>query len=275
MLSRDSRLLSCLGTLQSGCIIDSWYWQGDILRLLLGVCNVLHSLPITVINRVNWAQWGSDYAAGWQGAAGKLSECVGASRSTSSSASTSVLVNPGRSSQGDTDFQMKIPRGFGSIIMVITLSVECQVRRDVSSFFCVQNIECILQTYNHLPFKAREKWELLLDNFLCFFLLMLAGGNLVFIQHSRNTKATNFIWYPFIQNIDFKDLAGVLDVEFTFSSSHKSTGTPLSEDKPIISTPLLNTPLWVWVCWHACPLPLLSLSVIFRLCVRQTKGKKC
>lgn len=76
MRSRDNRLLSRMGTpLQSGYIIDSWYWQVDILRLVLGVCNVLHSLAITMINRVNWAQWGSDYEAGWQGAAGKLSEC--------------------------------------------------------------------------------------------------------------------------------------------------------------------------------------------------------
>ena len=72
--SHYNRLLSgMVRPLQSGSIYGGWNWQADIPGLLLGVCICLHSLAMMVITGVNWAQRGSDYAAGWQGAGGELS----------------------------------------------------------------------------------------------------------------------------------------------------------------------------------------------------------
>lgn len=52
---------------------------------------------------------------------------VGASCSYLVIIPTSVLANPGRSSQADADFQMKILCVFGSTVRGITLSVGRQI----------------------------------------------------------------------------------------------------------------------------------------------------
>lgn len=132
-----------------------------IPRPALGVCVIfVHSPAITMINRVNWAQWGSDYAAGWQGAAGRLSQCCrSAAALPRHRAWLLSLQIPADQVRGDTRlFKRRLFLCvFGLTIVSIALSVECQIWDD-GVFVC--GVSCSkLRTRNQMLLKVAGSWD--------------------------------------------------------------------------------------------------------------------